>query len=72
MTGKYCIFPLFELRTKYEGIDPRYAPISLLKHFQAINPSFITISKPICNKIGKAFCEELRGILRGILRNILR
>ena len=31
-----------------------------LKHLQAIDPSFVTITKPLSNKIGETFCEELK------------
>ena len=31
-----------------------------LKHLQAIDPSFATITKPLSNKIGGAFCDGLK------------
>ena len=30
-----------------------------LKHLQGIDPSFVTISKPLSNKIGETFCERV-------------
>ena len=31
-----------------------------LKHLQAIDPSFATITKPLSNKIVETFCEGLK------------
>ena len=35
-------------------------PVSCLKIFQAIHSSFVTITKPLNNKRGEAFCKELK------------
>ena len=29
-------------------------------HLQAIDPSFVTITKPLSNKIGETFCKGLK------------
>ena len=30
-----------------------------LKYLQATDPSFVTISKPLSNEIGEAFCDKI-------------
>ena len=35
-------------------------PCLYLKHLQAIDPSFVTITKPLSNKRGETFCEGLK------------
>ena len=33
-------------------------PFRYLKHLQATDPSFVTITKPLSNKRGETFCGE--------------
>ena len=35
-------------------------PFPYFKDLQAIDPSFVTIIKPLTNKIGETFCERLK------------
>ena len=43
--------------------------LPFLKHLQAINPSFVTITKPLKNKIGETFCEGLKWICKLFKKN---
>ena len=36
---------------------PRTFPF--LKHFQAIDPSFVTMTKPLNNNTGETYCERM-------------
>ena len=44
---------------RLEGIPPP-PPFPYLKHLQAIDPSFVTITKPVNNERGETFCEGLK------------
>ena len=49
---------------KYERYTQCYGEYPLtfifLKHLQVIDPSFVTIAKPLSNKIGKTLYEGLK------------
>ena len=42
----------------------RLERLPCLKHSQAIDPSFVTITKPLSNKIEETFCEGLKWICK--------
>ena len=48
---------------KYEGNMRDYSEcppeFQYLKYLPAVDSSFMTIAKPLVNKIGETFCEEL-------------
>ena len=45
---------------EYAKLEPIPPPSSYLKHLQAIGPLFVTSTKPLSNKRGETFCEELK------------
>ena len=50
-----AIFGISQLWTKYARFEQLFP-----KNFQANYPSFVTIIKPLNNKIGETFCEGLK------------
>ena len=49
-----AIFEIFQIRTKYDLLDPISSYISFY------DPSFVTIKKPLSNKTGKTFSDRLK------------
>ena len=43
--------------------------LDFLKHLHAIDPSFVTITKPLSNKIGGTFCEGLKYMCKFFEKN---
>ena len=55
-----AIFEIFLIWTKYEILEQISLTFPFLKHLQVINPSFVTFTKPLSNKIIEKFCEGLK------------
>ena len=55
---RYLKYFKYEQKTQYQSEYPLI--FTFLKHLQAIDPSIVTITKPLSNKIGEAFCEGLK------------
>ena len=56
------ISEIFQIWTKYARLERISIMFPYLKHLQAIDPSFITITKPLSNKIIQTFDEGLEWI----------
>ena len=54
----YLKYLKYERNTSELGWIPLTFPV--LKQLQAIDPSFVTITKPLRNKIVETFCEGLK------------
>ena len=55
---RYLKYFKYERNTQYESEYPLTFPF--LKHLQPIDPSFVTVTKPLSNKTGETFCEALK------------
>ena len=55
---RYLKYFKYERNTQYKSEYPLTFPF--LKYLQAIDPSFVTITKPLSNKICETFCEGLK------------
>ena len=55
---RYLKYFKYERNTQYQSEYPLTFPF--LKHLQAVNPSFVTITKLFSNKIGETFYEGLK------------
>ena len=54
------MFKIFKILTKHATLERIPFRFPYLKHLQAIDPSFVPITKSLSNKKGKTFCEGFK------------
>ena len=63
------IFEIFQVWMNNEILEGIPPYISFLKQLKAVHPSFVTITKPLGNKIGKAFYPGLKWMCKCFEKN---
>ena len=64
-----AIFEIFQIWTKYARLERIPPPFSYLKNLQAIDASFVIITKISSNEIRETFCEGLRWMCKLFEKN---
>ena len=57
---RQAIFEIFQIWTKHARLQRIPSTFPYLKHLQAIDPSFLTITKLSSSEIRETFCEGVK------------